>query len=70
MARLHPTGRHLERPERLVLLIMGGAFMRMAPVLWVIATISTLTVVHRVVYTWQELRAGRTLPEASVSQIS
>jgi hypothetical protein len=44
--------------------------MRMAPVLWVIATISTLTVVHRVVYTWQELRAGRTLPEASVSQIS
>jgi len=60
----------MERPERLVLLIMGGAFMRMAPVLWVIATISTLTVVHRVVYTWQELRAGRTLPEASVSQIS
>ena len=55
----------MERPERLVLLILGGAFTRMAPVLWVIATISTLTVVHRVVYTWQELRAGRTLPEAS-----
>jgi CDP-diacylglycerol--glycerol-3-phosphate 3-phosphatidyltransferase len=54
----------MERPERLVLLILGGAFTRMAPVLWVIATISTLTVVHRVVYTWQELRAGRTLPEA------
>ena len=60
----------MERPERLVLLIMGGAFMRMAPVLWVIATISTLTVVHRVVYTWQELRAGRTLPEATASQVS
>jgi phosphatidylglycerophosphate synthase len=53
----------LERPERLVLLIMGGAFQRMAPVLWVIATLSTVTVVHRVVYTWQELRAGRGLPE-------
>src|ERR1700758_5717790 len=60
----------MERPERLGVLILGGAFMRMGPVLWVIATISTLTVVHRVVYTWQELRAGRTLPEASASQIS
>ena len=60
----------MERPERLVLLIMGGVFMRMAPVLWVIATISTLTVVHRVVYTWQELRAGRTLPEATASEVS
>lgn len=54
----------MERPERLVLLILGGAFQRMAQVLWVIATISTLTVVHRVVYTWNELRAGRTLPQA------
>ena len=45
----------LERPERLVLLILGGAFRRMAPVLWVIATFSTLTVIHRVVYTWQEI---------------
>jgi CDP-diacylglycerol---glycerol-3-phosphate 3-phosphatidyltransferase len=52
----------LERPERLVLLIIGGTFLRMAPVLWVIATLSTVTVIHRVVYTWQELRAGRGLP--------
>jgi CDP-diacylglycerol--glycerol-3-phosphate 3-phosphatidyltransferase len=52
----------LERPERLVLLILGGAFRRMAPVLWVIATLSTLTVIHRVVYTWQEIRAGRLIP--------
>jgi len=58
----------LERPERLVLLIMGGAFNRMAQVLWVIATLSSLTVLHRVVYTWQELRAGRTLPEGSAVQ--
>jgi CDP-diacylglycerol--glycerol-3-phosphate 3-phosphatidyltransferase len=58
----------MERPERLVLLLIGGALVRMAPVLWVIATISTITVVHRVVYTWQELRAGRSLPEASVFQ--
>jgi len=24
--------------------------------------ISTITVIHRIVYTWQETRAGRTLP--------
>lgn len=58
----------MERPERLVLLIIGGAFAKMAPVLWVIAIISTITVIHRVVYTWQELRAGRGLSELEVSQ--
>ena len=58
----------MERPERLVLLIIGGVARRMAPVLWVIATISTITVIHRVVYTWRELRAGRALPDASVEQ--
>ena len=60
----------MERPERLVLLLIGGFWQRMAPVLWVIAVISTITVIHRVVYTWQELRAGRSLPGASVSQMS
>ena len=60
----------MERPERLVLLLLGGTFNRMAQALWVIATISTLTVIHRAVYTWQELRAGRALPEASASQTS
>jgi CDP-diacylglycerol--glycerol-3-phosphate 3-phosphatidyltransferase len=52
----------MERPERMVLLIIGGLFDRMAPVLWVIAIVSTITVIHRIVYTWQEMRAGRTLP--------
>jgi CDP-diacylglycerol--glycerol-3-phosphate 3-phosphatidyltransferase len=46
----------LERPERMVLIIIGAVFDRMAPVLWVIAVLSTLTVIHRVVYTWQESR--------------
>lgn len=58
----------MERPERLVLLIIGGTFAKMAPVLWVIATLSTTTVIHRVVYTWQELRAGRGLPEPEMPQ--
>jgi CDP-diacylglycerol--glycerol-3-phosphate 3-phosphatidyltransferase len=54
----------MERPERLVLLIIGGAFNRMAPVLWLIAVLSTVTVIHRIIYTWQQTTAGRTLPGA------
>ena len=40
----------LERPERVVLLIIGALFDRMAPVLWVIAVMGNLTVVHRMMY--------------------
>ena len=57
----------MERPERMVLLIIGGLFDRMAPVLWVISVVSTLTVIHRIVFTWQETRAGRTLPGIRLS---
>jgi CDP-diacylglycerol--glycerol-3-phosphate 3-phosphatidyltransferase len=46
----------MERPERLVLLIIGALFNVMAPVLWVIAVLSTITVIHRVVFTWQRTR--------------
>ena len=44
----------LERPERVVLLIIGALFLRMAAVLWVIAVLSNLTVIHRMIYTWQQ----------------
>jgi CDP-diacylglycerol---glycerol-3-phosphate 3-phosphatidyltransferase len=46
----------LERPERVVLIIIGALFDRMAPVLWVIAVLSNLTVIHRMIYTWQEAK--------------
>jgi CDP-diacylglycerol--glycerol-3-phosphate 3-phosphatidyltransferase len=46
----------LERPERIVLIILGALFNRMAPVLWVIAVLSNLTVIHRMIYTWQETK--------------
>ena len=46
----------LERPERIVLLIIGALFDRMAPVLWVIAVLGNLTVAHRMVFTYQEAR--------------
>jgi CDP-diacylglycerol--glycerol-3-phosphate 3-phosphatidyltransferase len=46
----------LERPERVVLIIIGGLFNRMAQVLWVIAVLSNITVMSRMIYTWQETR--------------
>ena len=45
----------MERPERIVLIILGALFNRMGPVLWVIAVLSTITVVHRIRYTAQQL---------------
>jgi hypothetical protein len=36
----------------------------MGPVLWVIAVVSTLTVIY---FTWQETRAGRILPGIKLS---
>jgi CDP-diacylglycerol---glycerol-3-phosphate 3-phosphatidyltransferase len=44
----------LERPERIVLFIIGALFDRMAPVLWVIAVLGNLTVAHRMIFTYQE----------------
>jgi CDP-diacylglycerol---glycerol-3-phosphate 3-phosphatidyltransferase len=46
----------MERPERLVLVIIGALFNVMAPVLWVIALLSTITVIHRIQYTWSRTR--------------
>jgi phosphatidylglycerophosphate synthase len=57
----------MERPERMVLLILGGLFNRMAPALWVIAVVATLTVIHRIAFTWHETKAGRTLPGIRLS---
>jgi CDP-diacylglycerol--glycerol-3-phosphate 3-phosphatidyltransferase len=48
----------LERPERIVLLIIGGLTDRMAAVLWVMAILSNWTVSQRIWYTWQELSAA------------
>jgi CDP-diacylglycerol--glycerol-3-phosphate 3-phosphatidyltransferase len=42
----------MERPERIVLVIIGALFNRMAPVLWILAVISTITVIHRIKYTY------------------
>ena len=55
----------LERPERVVLLIIGSLtevgpanpfLHKMPQVLWVLAVLSHWTVVHRIYHTWRELR--------------
>jgi CDP-diacylglycerol--glycerol-3-phosphate 3-phosphatidyltransferase len=49
----------MERPERIVLVIIGALFDHwhaMAAVLWVLAVLSTITVIHRIVYTYQQTR--------------
>src|SRR5580704_17022613 len=46
----------MERPERVVLMIIGALSERMPPVLWVIAVLANLTVIHRMVFTWQEAK--------------
>jgi CDP-diacylglycerol--glycerol-3-phosphate 3-phosphatidyltransferase len=47
----------LERPERVVLIIIGALFNSMAPVLWVIAVLGNITVVHRMMHTWNVTKA-------------
>src|SRR5690348_14226526 len=49
----------MERPERIVLILLGALFNHwgvMAPVLWVLAVLSTITVTHRIVYTYQNTK--------------
>ena len=37
-------------------MIIGALFNRMAPVLWVIAVLGNITVIHRIIYTYQQTR--------------
>ncbi len=59
----------LERPERIVLLIIGS-FYYMDPVLWVIAVLANWTVVHRILHTRAEMRAPREEPADIVARPS
>jgi CDP-diacylglycerol--glycerol-3-phosphate 3-phosphatidyltransferase len=51
----------MERPERIVLFMIGALTNRMAAVMWVIGVLSIVTVVNRIVYTYCELE-GRPQP--------
>jgi CDP-diacylglycerol---glycerol-3-phosphate 3-phosphatidyltransferase len=45
----------MERPERIVLFMIGAVTNRMAAVMWVIGVLSVATVVDRIYYTYLEL---------------
>jgi len=49
----------LERPERIVLFMIGAFTNRMAAVMWVILVLSIVTVADRIYFTWRELNGGR-----------
>ena len=51
----------MERPERIVLFMIGAATNRMAAVLWVVLALSVLTVANRIYYTYLALNR-RPLP--------
>lgn len=58
----------MERPERIVLVIIGALFAgvgAMAPVLWVLAVLSTITVIHRIRYTYLQTKL---MAEAAAEQ--
>jgi len=53
-----------DRPERLVLMIVGALANRMEVVLWVLAIGPNITVIHRIVHTWKRTAGSgaNTLP--------
>jgi CDP-diacylglycerol--glycerol-3-phosphate 3-phosphatidyltransferase len=54
----------MERPERIVLLIIGGLANRMEAVLWVLAILGNWTVIDRIHFTWRELPSPHRKPAA------
>ena len=57
-----------ERPERIVLLILGALADKMAPALWLLAIGPNITVIHRIVHTWRESKAGHFVEVVPVTQ--
>ena len=48
----------MERPERVVVLILGALTNRMVAALWIIAILANITAIQRVIYTYVELKRG------------
>jgi CDP-diacylglycerol---glycerol-3-phosphate 3-phosphatidyltransferase len=48
-----------ERPERMVLMIVGGLASQMELALWILAIGPNITVVHRIIHTWQQTEGKR-----------
>jgi len=54
----------MERPERIVLFMIGAFTNRMGAVMWVIGVLSIFTVADRIIYTYRELRDAPPEPVA------
>ncbi len=48
----------MERPERIVLVMIGAFTNRMGAVLWVILVLSVVTVLDRIYFTWRALKTA------------
>src|SRR6202161_3040399 len=48
-----------ERPERLVLMILGALTNRIDVALWLLAIGPNITVIHRIIRTWQQTKVER-----------
>jgi CDP-diacylglycerol---glycerol-3-phosphate 3-phosphatidyltransferase len=57
-----------DRPERLVLMILGALFNRMPIALWILAIGPNITVIHRILHTWKQTKGAALAP--SLSQAS
>jgi len=53
-----------ERPERLLLMILGALTNRMHVVLWILAVVPNITVIQRIVRTWQQTKVESHAPAA------
>lgn len=59
----------MERPERIVLFMIGAFTDRMAAVLWVILVLSVVTVANRIYYTYLDLERRPMPPTAGLAGI-
>jgi phosphatidylglycerophosphate synthase len=54
-----------ERPERLALMILGALTNRMDVALWILAIGPNVTVIHRIIHTWQSTKGEGLAPVPS-----
>ncbi len=57
-----------ERPERIVLMIIAALSNRMPLALWLLAIGPNITVIHRIIYTWQRTKKEPGADEAALAQ--
>lgn len=59
-----------DRPERLVLMILGALSNRMEVALWILAIGPNLTVIHRILDTWKHTKTAAPEPSPTVADES